>query len=222
MNFAELRTAFYDWVDDQVKDLYKSDKAGRLINNALRMLGRKLEAVDEWYFVECILYAVTVNTKDLVFVLPNDFKRIKTAERLFDDGTNPIPVNWVQFSQRHSSDSFFPNSSNTSKKIVRPSCYLLGKRLGVVTPGEAYTLRVWYSQAIPKLDAEGDIPIGIPEDHHVTVSLQAAKLAFQIEGRAFPFADEFNEGMRDLMTTTQQRQRQQPRYVQEGNSGYGY
>ncbi len=219
MNFAELRTAFYDWVDDEVKDLYKTDKAGRLINRSLDMLARKLEAVDEWYFIECVLFAVTTNDKDLVFTLPDDFKRIKTAERLFSDGTDPVPVNWVQFQQRYGTGLFFPNRSQRLKRLVRPDCYLLGNKLGVVTPNEDFTLRVWYAQAVPELADEGDIPVGLPQDHHVTISLQAAKLAFQIESRVFPFGDEFSEGMRDLMTTTQQRQRQEPRYVQEGNFG---
>ncbi len=221
MNFAELRTAFYDWVDDEVKDLYKTDKAGRLINRSLEMLGRKLEVVDEWYFIDCVLFAVTSSSKDLVFNLPNNFKRIKTAERLFDDGSDPVPVKWVQFPDRYDFESFFPNRSNRLRRLVRPRCYLLGSRLGVVTPNEDFTLRVWYSQAIPELDDEGDIPLGIPQDHHVTITLQAAKLAFGIEGRVFPFLDEFNEGLRDLMTTTQSRQRQEPRYVQEGHYQHG-
>ena len=98
---------------------------------------------------------------------------------------------------------------------------MFGSRIGVVTPDENYTLRLWYSQSIPLLNDEGDVPLGIPEDHHDTIALQAAKLAYQIESRQFPFQEEFTQGMQDLMTTTQQRQRQEPRYVQEGNAGYG-
>lgn len=210
MNFAELRTAFYDYTDDEVKDLHKTDKAARLINAGMRMLSKKLEHVDEWYFVKCVLFAVTVNSKDLLFPLPEDFKRIKTAERLFADNTDPIPVNWVQFQDRHSFESWPPHKLRTT---TRPACYMHGSNLGVVTPNEAYTLRLWYSQVIPKLEDEGDIPLGFPGDHHDTIALQAAKLAFGIEGRPFPFLDEFQEGVRDLMSTTQQRQRQQPRFV---------
>lgn len=217
MNFAELRTAFYDYTDDEEKDLHKTDKAARLINAALRMLGRKLEVVDEWYFIKCVLFAVTVNTDDLLFNFPADFKRVKTAERVFSDGTNPIPARWVQFQHRHNHRSFPPNRT---RNTIRPVLYMFGKQLGVLTPSEAYTLRLWYSNAITKLEDEGDVPEGIPEDHHDTIALQAAKLAYGIETRNFPFQEEFTEGIRDLMTTTQQRQRQQPRYVQQEQDGY--
>ncbi len=209
MNFAQLRTAFYDFVDDEVKDLYKTDKAGRLINNALRMLGRKLEAIDEKLFLTCKLYAVTANEKDLVFTLPENFKRVGTVERLFD-GKDPVPVTWVNFPDRHSAEPWPPHRLRTNN---RPVCYLLGNRLGVVTPAEDYTLRMWYHRAIPQLEDEGDIPEGIPQDHHETVALQAAKLAYQIESRVFPFQDEYEQGMQDLMTTVQPRQGQEPRYV---------
>lgn len=210
MNFAELRTSFYDWVDDEVKDLYQTDKAARLINTALRMLGRKLEVVDEKFFVKCVLYTVTKNDKDLVFDLPTDFKRIRTAERLFTSNQDPLPVDWINFPDRNDIEPWPPHKLRTQN---RPVCYLLGTRLGVVTPGEAYTLRVWYAHAIPKLSDEGDIPEAIPEDHHDTIALQAAKLAYQIENRTFPFQDEYRDGMRDLMTTVQPRQGQQARYV---------
>ncbi len=210
MNFAELRTAFYDYTDDEVKDLNKTDKAARLINAGMRMLARKLEHVDQWYFVKCILYAVTSSSLDLLFTFPEDFKRIKTGERLFDDNTDPIPVDWVQFQDRHSFESWPPHKLRT---FTRPRCYLHGPNMGVVTPNEAYTLRLWYSNVVTKLLDEGDIPEGFPGDHHDTIALQAAKLAYAIEGRPFPFLDEFQEGVRDLMSTTQQRQQQQPRHV---------
>ena len=210
MNFAELRTAFYDYVDDEAKDLHKTDKVARLINASMRMLARKLEHVDEWYFVKCVLYAVTVSSTDLLFPFPEDFKRVKTAERLFDDNTDPIPVNWVQFQDRNSFETWPPHKLRT---FSRPACYMHGSNLGVVTPNEAYTLRLWYSNVVTKLLDEGDTPEGFPADHHDTIALQAAKLAYAIEERPFPFIDEYQEGVRDLMTTTQQRQRQQPRFV---------
>lgn len=217
MNFAELRTAFYDFVDDEAKDLHKTDKAGRLINNALRMLGRKLEAVDEKFFAKCILYAVTSNAKDLVFTLPTDFKRVRTVERLQDSG-DPVPVNWVNFPDRNDTEPWPPHKLRTHS---RPVCYLLGNKLGVVTPHEDYTLRMWYANAVQRLQDEGDIPEGFPEDHHETIALQAAKLAYQIESRAFPFQQEYEQGMQDLMTLVQPRQGQEARYVHMVDYWYG-
>lgn len=213
MNFAELRTAFYDFVDDEVKDLYKTDKAARLINNALKMLGRKLEAIDEKIFVKCITYAVVKSQADLVFELPVNFKRVSTAERLFTNNSeDPLPVNWIQFQDRNQRDRW-PRRTRQNLTESTPLCYLLGNKLGVVTPGDAYTLRLWYSNSIVPLADEGDIPEGIPQDHHETIALQAAKLAYQIESRAFPFQEEYSDGMRDLMVTVQPRQRQEARYV---------
>jgi len=220
MNFAELRTAFYDFVDDEVKDLYKTDKAARLINNALKMMGRKLEVIDEKVFIKCVTYAVVKSQTDLVFTLPTDFKRVRTAERLFiNNNEDPLSVNWIDFPKRNDSDRF-PRRARRNLTNTRPLCYLLGNKLGVVTPGDAYTLRLWYSHAIPKLLDEGDIPEGIPEDHHETIALQAAKLAYEIESRQFPFQQEYDEGVRDLMTTVQPRQAQKARYVRMTEDGY--
>lgn len=209
MNFAELRTAFYDYVDDQAKDLFKTDLSGRLINEALRIIGRKLEAVDEDYFVKCELYSVTSSSTDLVFNLPADFKRIKLLERL-DSSGDPIPFLWVDMPNRHEFELWPPHRLRSHN---RPSAYMIGERFGIVTPSESYTARLWYAHAIPELNDESDVPEAIPIDFHGVIAMQAAKLGMAIEQQPFSFADELNRGLEEISTTTTQRQRQHPRYV---------
>jgi hypothetical protein len=209
MNFAELRTAFYDYVDDQAKDLFKTDKAARLINEALRMLARKLESVDEDYYVKCSCYNVVSSATDLVFDLPADFKRIKLLERVQDTG-DPIPFYWVDMPERHEWEPWPPHKLRTHN---RPAAYMIGERFGIVTPNEEYTARLWYAHSVPELSDEGDIPSSIPTDFHGVIALQAAKLGMSIENQPFPFQDELGQGIDEIVRTTGQRQRQQPRYV---------
>lgn len=210
MNFAELRTAFYDYTDDQAKDLFKTDKAARLINEAQRMIARKLEAVDEDYFVKCRLYTVTVSTTDLVFDLPADFKRIKLLERLQTNNESPIQFVWVDMPDRNTTASWPPHRLRTNNVMA---AYMIGERFGIVTPNEAFTARLWYAHAIPELSDESDVPEAIPEDFHGIIAFQAAKLGMGIEGQPFPFDAELAQGLQEITNTTSQRQRQHPRYV---------
>lgn len=212
MNFAELRTAFYDYTDDQAKDLFKTDTAARLLNEAQRMMARKLETVDEDYFVKCQGYTVTSSDTDLVFDLPADFKRIKLLERLQEGTANgdPIPFYWVDMPSRHEFEPWPPHRLRTHN---RPAAYMIGQRFGIVTPSSDYTARLWYSFSIPDLTDESDVPIAIPPDFHGLIALQAAKLAMAIENQPFPMLDELNQGIDEIVRTTSQRQRQQPRYV---------
>lgn len=211
MNFAELRTAFYDYTDDPRQDLFKTDAAARLLNESLRMLGRKLEAVDEDYFVKCQSYTVTSSATDLVFDLPVDFKRIKLLEKIPSSGTeDPIPFIWADMPDRYDIDPWPPHRL---RSFNQPLAYMIGERFGIVTPDSSYTARLWYAQAIPELDDESDIPVAIPEDFHGVIALQAAKLAMAIERQPFPFLDELTQGLSEITNTTSQRQRQQPRYV---------
>ncbi len=211
MNLAELKLAFYDYVDDEVQDQYEEPQATRLIDTALRMVARKLDGMDEDYFVKCKDFAVVTTTNvDHVFALPTDFKRIKLLERL--NGTDrPIPVVWVAFATRHDSPSFPINRLNDT---TAPMCFLVGKQFGVVRPAEDYDLRLWYAYTIASLVDDDDSPDEIPGDHHDTIALQAAKIATSgIEGKTFGLADELRDGMSALTSLTHGRNRQQARTV---------
>lgn len=211
MNLAELKTSFYDYVDDEVQDQYEEPQAARLINTALRIVARKLDGQDEAYFVTCKDYSVITTTNvDHVFDLPTDFKRVKLLERL-NGSDRPTAVVWTPFEQRHNTPTW---PVNQIKNTAAPLCFLFGNKFGVVTPAADYDLRLWYYHTIAELVKNDDAPNEIPGDHHDTIALQAAKIATAgIEGKTFGLSQELSDGMADLTTLTHGRNRQQGRTV---------
>ena len=181
----------------------------------MRMLARKLEHVDQWYFVKCILYAVTVSSVDLLFPFPEDFKRIKTAERLFDDNTDPIPVDWVQFQDRHSFESWPPHKLReaTNAPLIELQPLLATNARGDINFGQRTSSAslpavgdAWFDNTNGRLEFRHassltraiSTPFGPNYGPTQQVSIVGTSITvtsgghFQISGAAFPAADNFD------------------------------
>lgn len=211
MNLSELKLAFYDYVDDPKQDQFPEQQAERFINTAWRTIARKLDGVDEGYFIKCQTFSVSTTTNvDHVFNLPSDFKRVKLVERL-NGNDSPTPVAWVDFKDRHERPNWPPNRLNNAS---HPLCFIKGKQFGVVSPAENYDLRMWYHYAVAALSVGSDSPSELPEDMHDAISLMAAKIAQSgVEGKPFVLQDLLDDALRDIPRFGHSRNRQQPRSV---------
>tara|TARA_R100000808_G_scaffold930_2_gene4464 strand:+ start:9188 stop:9832 length:645 start_codon:yes stop_codon:yes gene_type:complete len=211
MNRGGLIQRFYDLVDDDVQDLWERARVESLMNDALMEVYRTVEDGDEDYFVKCKDYSVTENANsETLFSLPSDFKRVAVVERLVSGG-NPVPAEWVTFSNRFDNGQRWPTTSTIT--TTRPRVYLKGTHLGVVNPASAYTLRMWYHHVVASMDSDSDVPEAIPTDFHELIALEAAKRAMATEGRVFAFQDTHDRQLASLSIMTKQRQRQEPRFV---------
>ena len=210
MNLAELRLTFWDYVDDPHQTLYDATKATRLLNRGMEEVGRTIEDGDSSYLGQCREYAVTpYPTSELMFDLPTDYKRTILGERVVVDGV-PVPATWTPFARRHLDARAIVQQV---RGYYAPRLSLMGKKLIVVGPSDAYTLRLWYSAALTAMSDEGDTPSLIPSDFHELIALVAAKRATGTKGKPFGHEDEYQRQLASLVVMTQPRQRQTPRHV---------
>lgn len=208
MNVAQMRELFLTDADDLNGTRYPRQVVLKYLNLAKNDIVLEIDQVDENYFSKSTDLSVTSTVNDLEFDLPADFRKASLVERLVS-GARPITGRLIDFSKR---DRFSQLGATT--QLALPVCYLRGRKLGVVAPRDAYTLRLWYSHQVTDLADDNDIPSDIPSDFHYLVVLQALKHAFPSEGGGFaPFTDEYARQLEMLKNSIKGRQRQEPRYV---------
>lgn len=204
MNLLELREYFWDIMDDPHQGVWSVGRVDRLLNFGMQSLVRSMEDTDVTYFGDCEEYAVpAAATDEVYFDLPANNRRVIGAERVVDNA-EPIQAEWYPFSTRH---------TGPVRGRLAPQLSIMGRRLFVLFPGEAYTLRLWFAHTPAKLEIDTDEPADIPEDFHELIVLEAAKRAYGIAEKAFPLEDLRQQQIAALMVASTPRQRQGPRHV---------
>jgi len=207
MTLAELRTNLRIYLNDRNSERWTDADLLVLINRAQELVQQIIDDADEKFFSNCVNFNVVASPDSYEFTLPDDFKKMVLAEII--TGTKPIPVSWVNFSDRHSLtniDQVYVQT-NTSAR-----CYLRGNKLGVVAPTTSYTIRAWYVKRLPDFAGDTDTT-EIPAEFQNLIALQAAKLAQPSEQIDFAHESEYEQEINRLASYIECRQRQEPRYV---------
>lgn len=209
MLLGEMVAVTRDYLDDPQGRRHKRPNVVRYLNAGQDDLKRVIEQADEGFFSTCVELSVVSGDNDYEFDLPADFSKLLQLERLTDGSPNPAEP--VRFQRRHPirDDRFLPAGFATA-----PTYYLRGNKIGIVKPDTSYTLRMFYSQNLDRLDQDSDETV-IPRDYHDLICLMAAKRGFGAEQRQMP--PDLNqlrqEQVVQLTGYIEDRQRQTPEYV---------
>lgn len=208
MTLAEIRTNLRLYLNDRNSERWTDADLLILINRAQEQVQQVIDDADEQFFSNCVNYNVVASTDSYEFTLPADFKKIVLAE-VMEGSSKPRPVEWVNFSDRHSATNIDPVYLQTVSCV---SCYLRGNKLGVVAPTTSFTLRVWYVKRLTDFAGDTDTT-EIPAEFQNLIALQAAKFAMPSEGVDFVHEGEYEQEINRLASYIECRQRQTPRYV---------
>ena len=210
LKLGEMLSVTREYLDDPNGRRHKRNVLVRHINAAQADCKRVIEQADDSFFSVMVDLTVVSGDNDYEFDLPADFSKLLHIEKVVTSGTPPpaVPIN---FARRHpiGDERFLPEGLSTP-----PTYYLRDDKIGIVKPSDSYTLRLYYSRALPRLDADADTS-DIPSDYHDLVCLQGAKRGFGSEQRQMP---PDLEGLRQeltaqLRTYVEDRQRQYPTFV---------
>jgi hypothetical protein len=158
-------------IDDRNSERFTDAELNASLNEAQRAVQLIINSADEAFFSACQSYSVVASDDSYEFSLPSTIMKIILAERLVTAG-RPIPADWIDFRRRHLEDTVEEVFQLDASE--RPRCYLRGAKLGVIAPRSSYTLRLWYTYAIPDLAGDSD-ESEIPAEHRRLLCLHAAK-----------------------------------------------
>jgi hypothetical protein len=212
LTLANLRSLLRDHLDDLGADRFSDARLLLLLNEGQREIQKIVDAADEHFFSKAVAYTVLTTTDALEFTLPDDLLKVIQVERQVSGG-NAIPAIYVDFRSRHR-DSYATEWVGDTSASDSPRFYVRGNKLGVIDPTESYTLRLWYTYAVPDLVGDGDFS-EIPNEYRGLIALHAAKLAQGADEANFS-ADLnalYEAGIARLTAYIENRQRHQPRRV---------
>lgn len=215
VSLTDLQTLFRRYVDDIFGNRITDATMNLYINEAQRSIQTIIDDADENFFSACQSYTVVADTDAFEFALPDNLKKVIQVERLMTSGA-PVAANYVEFRKRHS-ELAFSSPFDIYGLTSSPQYYLRGAKIGVVAPSDSYTLRMWYTYAIPDLSSDNLIS-EIPAEFRNLIALQAAMLSKgERVGGAGALPDEllktYDEGVERMRNYIESRQRQTSRQV---------
>ncbi len=169
------------YLDDIHGDKWKPEKCLETLSMAQQELANLAEESFADLTQGCANLTVVASDNDRYeFTLPADFTRLERAEKVVSGG-RAVPATHVDFFDAESGKTAFDvfYALGTSSN---PVVYIRGNKLGVVFPGEAYTLRIFYLRSLTELDDPNDVS-EIPASFHSLVVLHATALGKAQEGR---------------------------------------
>lgn len=212
MTLALLRTQLRRHIDDRNEDRFTDAELNEELNEAQRAIQLVINAADEGFFSDVQCYDVVASEDSYEFDLPANLMKVNAAEREVPGGV-PIPADWVNFGRRHI-DGVYAEVLDLSTQPT-PRCYMRGQKLGVVSPRDSYTLRLWFTYAIPDLAAE-DAESEIPPEHRQLLCLHAAKMILGADNKGdVPgwLETAYTEAMDRLRAYIETRSRQKAREI---------
>lgn len=211
LTLANLRDLLREHLDDLGADRLSNARLLALLNEGQREIQKIIDGADENFFSKAQAYTVVPTTDALEFELPDDLIKVIQVERQVSGG-NAVPAVYVDFRARHTT-SYQTDWTGDTTSPSAPRFFIRGNKLSVVDPRESYTLRMWYTYAIPDLVADGDFS-QIPNEYRSLIALHAAKLAQGTEGGLSLDLDSlYQAGLQRLAAYIENRQRHSTRYV---------
>lgn len=216
LTLGNLRTLLRQYIDDTNSTRWTDANLNRFLNEGQKLVQNIIDDADEMYFTKCQAYTVAADTDSYEFSLPDDFKKVILVERVNTDAA-PTPAEFEDFRRRHGTLRTTHWPYNVILGLGEATWYLRGTKIGMVAPTEAFTVRLWYTYAIPDLSDDAAFS-ELPNDQRNLVSLLAAKLTKgeSIDGKgALPedLQDMIDFGLAQLKTSIEGRNKQGPRYV---------
>ena len=213
---AQLRTLVRFYIDDRGSSRFTDAELLVFLNEGQKEVQKIIDEADENFFSDCQSYSVVTDTDSYEFGLPDNLKKVIQVERLVSGGT-PVPAEYVEFRKRHDYPAIRHELNYFGIVKTAPMYYLRGLKIGIANPTESYTLRLWYTYAIPDLVNDADRS-EIPPEYRNLIALSAVPLTKgeRIGGaNAMPdeLVTELKEGMDKLRLFIETRQRQTARQV---------
>jgi hypothetical protein len=212
MTLEGLRTQLRRHIDDRTEDRFVDAELDEELNEAQRAIQLVINAADEGFFSDVQCYDVVASTDSYEFDLPSNLMKVNAAEREVAGGV-PIPAEWVNFGRRHIEGTYALALDLTNSEA--PRCYLRGAKIGVVAPSSSYSLRLWFTYAIPDLASDSD-ESEIPAEHRQLLCLHAAKMILGADQKGdVPgwLEDAYTKASDALRAYIETRQRQASREV---------
>lgn len=212
MTLVMLRTQLRRHIDDRTEDRFTDAELDEELNEAQRAVQLIINAADEGFFSDVQCYNVVASVDSYEFTLPANLMKVNAAEREVSGGI-PIPADWVSFSRRHIDGTW--SEILDMNTTPAPVCYLRGNKLGVVAPSSSYSLRLWFTYAIPDLAADDD-ESEIPAEHRQLLCLHAAKMILGADAKKeVPgwLEDAYTRSVDALRAYIETRQRQKSREI---------
>lgn len=219
MNFLQLRTLVWAWLDDLNGTYFLESQVNTWLNNAYQELQKQLLQNGEYY------YAVTSETNTVngvyTYSLPSDFLKCHQLE-IVTSGTGLseirqmiYPVTYVQL------DKFSQTTGSPMVYCVKKDCFTMRPY-----PDNIYTLKLTYSPRVQPMTANSDIP-DAPAQYHQYIAILATLDGFFKDQRdPGPFLEKKNYYEALMKQDSQNRRVDAPRSVviteDVGFGGYWY
>lgn len=178
MNFGELQTLVWSWLDDPNAGYFTPAQVQVWINNAQKELQKKLIRAGQNYYVEKMSGLLTANQD--TYCLPTDFKKCHKLE-IVSGGTagtvteNRNTLTWVTLMQLEN----YPQGTGL------PCVYNIRRNLVTFRPipDQAYTVYLYQSYQVADMVNAQDVP-DCPEDYTEYIAVLATIDGFMKDQRS--------------------------------------
>jgi hypothetical protein len=165
MNFSELKTLVWTWLDDPQGSYFTDAQVSVWLNNAQREVQKQLVQAGENYYVTKMSASTVANQE--TYALPSDFHKCHKFELVLS-GTG------VNEQRRTLEPVTYQQLDIVSTGVGSPLVYNF--RRNVVSlrpiPDNTYTMYLHQSYRVVDMSSAADIP-DVPEDYHEYIAVLA-------------------------------------------------
>ena len=215
MTLSEMRTLYWDYLDDPSGGYFTQSVANTRLNLAARELQKRLLNANKQYYATCVKTNTVVDQAK--YALPSDFMQIVSLSIVLSGSGDTATKQAIQ--------EVSPNSSEALNAPVSgdPMFYYFQKNYIVLKPApdRIVELHLDYSYLIADMAGDADEP-DIPEQYHEYIPALAAETGFLKDGRPLAPIDKKLKDLEQLITSiAKQRNIDRPRMIVSTDGGFG-
>jgi len=204
MTLTQMLAQLRIYIDDRNADLYSDADLTLVLNQGQLDVERLISALDQQFFTHVETFTIAADSDAWEVALPADCRSIISVERI--DVSPPVLGKYIEFRQRHT-------YATINLLAADFKWYLRGTRLGVISPQNAFNIRVYYTRILAALSQGTDVS-EVPGDFHNLICLLGAKRILGPIGRwSAALQDLENTQTAQIPTFLGRRQTQDAGYI---------
>jgi len=211
VNLSELRARVRFWLNEQgtTDGFYSDPDLDTLINDGNQRLNRAIANIQPEFFTVSSTFQTIADTK--AYALPTDFQKMVRLEKYLPaDPSDIVKLVEANF-PRIEGGGGWP----VTRSGVPYSYFIRSNQMEFIPiPDGVYDIRIYYSNAKPKLLLGADLP-SPPEDFHDMIALHAVVFALLKNSEpSLEFQRLYDRRQNELMESIQDRDGTDPEFVE--------
>lgn len=216
MTLTQLRTLYWDYLDDPSGGYFTQSVANLRLNLAAKELQKNLVNANKNYYAQCVTASTVADQAR--YALPSDFLQIIKLAYVLSGSGDTAKTQPLEFRTPNSADWLDCPISGDPIFYGFQKNYIILKPV----PTRILTLHLDYSHIIVDMSADGDEP-DAPEQFHEFIPVLASRDGFIKDGRPLTPIETKLQQYEKLMTSiANQRQIDRPRMIVATGDGFGY